>query len=221
MDTELLPLFPLSTVLYPGAPLPLHVFEERYREMVRDLVSNSDRRWFGVVAVRHGSEVGESAPSLYDVGCIAVVRRVDAYPDGRFDIVTAGGPRFRISELDQSRSYLRATVGLLDEEYGDRAEDGAVAARAALAAYWEVLCGIRGERIAMAPVADDPLELSYLASTVLQLDVAEKQALLECRNAAERIAAATSLLRREAGLLTHLAAAPRGDELGAAPVSLN
>lgn len=208
-------------MLYPGAPLPLHVFEERYRDMVRDLVAGTDRRWFGVVAIKHGGEIGDDLPQLYDVGCIAVVRRVDAYPDGRYDIVTAGGPRFKISEVDRARSYLRATVTLLDEDYGDRAADFAGPARVALAAYWDVLCTLRGEHVELADVTDDPLELSYLAAHILQVDVAEKQALLECPTAAARITSARSLLRREAGLLKHLSAAPRGDDLTAGPFSLN
>lgn len=77
MSSELLPLFPLGTVLFPGLPLPLHIFEERYRRLVRDLLAGPGPRQFGVIAIRHGHEVGAGgATELYPVGCTAVVREV-------------------------------------------------------------------------------------------------------------------------------------------------
>src|SRR3978361_1673535 len=98
---DLTPLFPLGTPLFPGVVLPLHVFEPRYRRLMRDLLSlpeDSDRRYFGVVAIRQGGEDEQVAPAeaLYDVGCTARVRRVAAQPDGGFAIVTVGGDRFRL-----------------------------------------------------------------------------------------------------------------------------
>ncbi|MEP7055775.1 MAG: LON peptidase substrate-binding domain-containing protein [Actinomycetota bacterium] len=219
--SDLLPLFPLGTVLFPGAPLPLHIFEERYRQLVRDLVDSSERRWFGVVAIQRGSEAGDEQPLLYDVGCIAVVRRIDAYADGRYDLETLGVSRFRIASLDTSRPYLSASVELLDENAGEGTETAAAAARVALSAYWKALCAVRGENGELTEPPADPHELSYLAAAVLRVDVAEKQALLECLTAAERISAATRLLRRETGLLTHLSAVQSGSELTAGPFSLN
>ena len=104
-----MPIFPLGTVLYPGLLLPLHIFEERYRRLVRDLVSvpdDADRR-FGVVAIREGREVGsDGVRALHGVGCTAELRQVEAYEDGRFDIVTVGTTRFRLISLDPSMPYL-------------------------------------------------------------------------------------------------------------------
>ena len=118
---EPLPLFPLGhTVLFPGVVLPLHVFEERYRELVRTLVELPEgaRRRFGVVAIRQGWEVGEDAVSaLHDVGCAAELRRVSRYPDGRYDIVTVGTDRFRLRSVDrESRPYLVGRVEWLPAE---------------------------------------------------------------------------------------------------------
>ena len=107
-----LPLFPLGTVLFPGLVLPLHVFEERYRRLVRDLVAEPEaERRFGVIAIREGREVGsDGVRALHPVGCIARLRRVDPYDDGRFDILSTGSQRFRLDEVDTSLPYLRGDV---------------------------------------------------------------------------------------------------------------
>src|SRR5208282_3937148 len=82
--SEMLPLFPLGAVLYPGMILPLHIFEERYRQLVRDLLDGPDPRRFGVIAIRKGRETGiEGVHSLYEVGCTATLRRVEQHQDGR------------------------------------------------------------------------------------------------------------------------------------------
>jgi Lon protease-like protein len=126
---ELIPLFPLGTPLFPGVVLPLHVFEPRYRRLMRDLMSlpdGSDRRFFGVVAIRQGWEVEEVAPAeaLYDIGCTAQLRRVAAQPDGGFVIATIGRNRFRLLDVvvGEDPPYLQAEVEwLADEEAAEEA----------------------------------------------------------------------------------------------------
>ena len=82
----MLPLFPLGAVLYPGMLLPLHIFEERYRQLVRDLLDGPEPRRFGVIAIRKGRETGiDGVHSLYEIGCTATLRRVDQRDDGRFE----------------------------------------------------------------------------------------------------------------------------------------
>src|SRR5256885_14664124 len=89
---EMLPLFPLGAVLYPGMLLPLHIFEERYRQLVSDLLDGAEPRRFGVIAIRKGRETGiDGVRSLYEIGCIATVRRVGGRDDRRLHHVT-GGP---------------------------------------------------------------------------------------------------------------------------------
>ena len=122
---EMLPLFPLGAVLYPGMLLPLHIFEERYRELVRDLLDGPEPRRFGVIAIRKGRETGiDGVQSLYEIGCTAVLRRVDQHEDGRYDIVAVGTERFRLLGLDETRPYLRGEVEILAEEPACRAVAG-------------------------------------------------------------------------------------------------
>src|SRR3954454_15672592 len=101
---ELIPLFPLGTPIFPGVVLPLHIFEPRYRRLVADLLElppASDRRFFGVVAIRSGWEVEHVTPAraLYDVGCTAVVPGGRPQPEGGFRIVPRGGRRFRLLDV--------------------------------------------------------------------------------------------------------------------------
>ena len=103
--TEMLPLFPLGTVLYPGLPLPLHIFEPRYRQLVRDLLDGPQPGRFGVIAIRKGRETGvDGVSALYEIGCTATLRQIAKYEDGQFDIVTVGSQRFRLTGLDDSRA---------------------------------------------------------------------------------------------------------------------
>ncbi|MGY1706926.1 LON peptidase substrate-binding domain-containing protein [Geodermatophilus sp. SYSU D00697] len=119
---EVIPLFPLSTPLFPGVVLPLQVFELRYRRLVRDLLARSDTdgRFFGVVAIRQGWEVEQVAPAeaLYDVGCTARLQAVRPQPDGGFRIVTVGGDRFRLLDVvvAEDPPYLQAEVEWLADE---------------------------------------------------------------------------------------------------------
>jgi Lon protease-like protein len=143
--SEMLPLFPLGTVLYPGLLLPLHIFEERYRQLVKDLLASGEGPRFGVVAIREGRETGVAGVSaLYPVGCTAVLRQVQKYPDGRYDVVTVGVQRFRLLALDESRPYLQGEVELLPDEAGDPAEAelAARAVRPAFSGYLRALASL-------------------------------------------------------------------------------
>ena len=127
---DLIPLFPLGTVLFPGVVLPLQIFEPRYRRLVTDLLSvpeSDEGRFFGVVAIRQGWEVERVAPAeaLYDVGCTARVQVVRPQPDGGFQIVCVGGDRFRLLDLvvGEDPPYLQAEVEWLAEE--EAAEEAA------------------------------------------------------------------------------------------------
>ena len=123
-----LPLFPLHAVLFPGVALPLHIFEERYRSMVGRCIAAGEP--FGVVLIRDGREVGDAPVSLAQVGTTAIIRQAGRYPDGRMDIVTVGGRRFRIDELHQDREpYLVGEVEILDEPIGEREEARRLARR--------------------------------------------------------------------------------------------
>lgn len=217
MSTRL-PLFPLGTVLFPGALIPLHVFEERYRRMVRDLLAGpDDQRAFGVLAIRQGREVGSAGvQALHPVGCVARLRRVEPYDDGRFDIVGTGVQRFRLVGVDESLPYLQGEVELLEDPLGDPAEDLVLAVLSLLARYRASLGAgpDTDDRVA------DPTVLSFAVGADTVLDLAEKQRLLEMPTVADRLGLAARLLRRETALLGLLPSLP-GVELTRVPASPN
>ena len=220
----MLPLFPLGTVLYPGLLLPLHIFEERYRQLVRDLQDGPEPRRFGVIAIREGRETGvDGVSALYEIGCIATLRRVTAHEDGRFDLITVGTQRFRLaSELDQSRPYRRAEVDLLDEDTGDEAaaQLAAQAVQRGFRAYLDAL-GARGvTQVSVPDLPDEPVVLSYLVAASVIAELSDKQALLAEPDALSRLTAERAMLSREAAMLRSLTSTP-APELRYAPYSPN
>lgn len=219
-----LPLFPLGTVLFPGLVLPLHVFEDRYRTLVGELLERPDgERRFGVIAIRQGREVGtDGVQALYDVGCVAELRRVEPYEDGRFDIVCVGAERFTLSGLIDSSSYLVGQVELLPEPAGSPAElpllDAAV--RQAFGSYLACVATASGQEVEVPELPDSPLVLSYLVAAATALDLDVRQRLLAEVDAAARLGSELEVLRRETTLLRRLAAAPSPDLLRG-PISPN
>jgi Lon protease-like protein len=214
--TERLPLFPLSTVLFPGLQLPLHIFEERYRQLIHDLTTGPVKPpAFGVIAIRSGREAGQERPALYDVGCTAVLRQVEPLPDGRFDVLSIGTRRFRLHDVDASGLYLVGDVEYLDEEPG---EDAVVTARATAAAYLDYVDRLLSSA-GQAPrtnrdLPTDAVLLSYLVAAAMVLDLRDKQQLLEAPDAAARLRAELALLRRERQLLAHFPSLPGTDLIG-------
>ena len=217
-----LPLFPLGTVLLPGLVLPLHVFEERYRRLVRDLLAlPEDERRFGVVAIRSGAEVGaDGVRALHDVGCIAQVSEIARRDDGRFDLMTAGTTRFRLRSVDDALPYLTGEAELLPDLPGEHVDGVAAAVPAAFAGYTAALAEAGGDRFEVPELPDDPLVLSYLVAATVALDLDERQALLAEPDGASRLRTELRLLRRETALLEALSCVP-APGLGRAPASPN
>ncbi|TAL19328.1 MAG: peptidase S16 [Frankiales bacterium] len=217
-----LPLFPLGTVLLPGLVLPLHVFEERYRRLVSELLAlPPDERRFGVVAIRSGHEVGAGgARALHEIGCVATVHDVETYDDGRVDLTTTGTTRFRLRSVDDALPYLTGEVELLPELPGEHATAAAAAVPAAFAAYTGALADAGGDRIEVPELPADPLVLGYLIAATLALDLDERQALLAEPDGASRLRTELRLLRRETALLEALSCVP-APGLGAGPASPN
>jgi Lon protease-like protein len=207
---ETLPLFPLSAVLFPGAPLPLQIFEERYRTLVRDLLDlEPEQRRFGVVAIEAGSEAGMALPQMFPVGCEAWVQRIEPIPDGRSKLLAFGRTRFRLLEVDTvSKPYLIGKVRWLDEPAGEPglAEAIVPAVRDALLTYVDTLAELTGGTVEEDTLPDDPTELSYLTAGAILLALRERQALLELGDTATRLRTEVSLLRREQLLMAELRA---------------
>ncbi|MEV4482274.1 LON peptidase substrate-binding domain-containing protein [Micromonospora coxensis] len=218
--TARLPVFPLTTVLFPGLVLPLHIFEERYRTLIRDLVGRPEGapREFGVVAIRTGWEVapapGRAVPgggevTLHEVGCTAELRQVTELDDGGFDIVTVGRRRFRIADVDRaSAPYLTAEVQWLPEPTGTDEVTELLAARV-ISVFRQYLALVRpDEQEVSEQLPEDPTVLSHLVAATAALTVADRQRLLAVDDTATRLRAELRLLNREAALLRQVRAVP-------------
>jgi Lon protease-like protein len=221
--TETLPLFPLGTVLYPGLVLPLHIFEDRYKQLIRDLLDREEPRRFGVIAIREGRETGIGGVSaLHDVGCIATMRDVTDAADGQYDIVTVGTERFRLHGLDDSQPYLTGEIEVLGEPTGDEAA-AAVAAAAVqrgFRGYLNVLAERGSATINVPDLPDEPILLSYLVAASVIIDLNERQGLLAQPDAVRRLSAERALLSRETAILREFGTTP-ATELRASPYSQN
>ena len=212
--SETLPLFPLGTVLYPGLLLPLNIFEERYRELVRDLLDRPQPRRFGVIAIRKGRETGvDGISALYQIGCTATVREVAEQDDGRYHLVTVGTQRFRLASLDNSRPYLQGEVDLLEDEVGDEAAAGLAvqAVQRGFQGYVEALASRESVEVTVPELPDEPLLLSYLVAASMILDLPVRQDLLAEPDAERRLGAERALLARETTMLRSLTATPAPD----------
>jgi Lon protease-like protein len=222
-----MPLFPLATVLFPGLLLPLRIFEERYRLLIRELVAMPEGtpRRFGVIALREGWEVGPEnvvgLSALYHVGCTAQLREIRAHDDGRFDVMTTGTARFRLRALDTSRPYFQGDVDFLDEPRGEEAAALAAGVSRLFLRYREALLAVQRQPDSDPPEPpEDAVVLSYLVAAAMVLGLGDKQRLLESRDATTRLRAELTLLRREAAVVRRLPSVPAVDVLRK-PVSPN
>lgn len=212
--TERLPIFPLGAVLFPGRVLPLHIFEERYRLLMRDLLEGEEPHRFGVVSIDLGHEVGPGAARLLSsVGCTAEIRDAQRHEDGRYEIVTTGGARFRVEDVDDSIAYLRAEVTLLPEEDGPGAEHAVAPVSDMFRRYCERLVAHGAEITDLDDLPSEPLALSYLIAAALVLDRPDKQRLLQAEHAAARLRLEYALLRRENRLIETFPTVPASDFL--------
>ena len=196
MDSEerVLPLFPLNTVLFPGAALPLQIFEDRYKQMLQDCMAADSR--FGAVLIKEGVEVGDEAVP-HTIGTVAEIVQVSDEQRGRFLISCVGRQRFHIKEVSRQLPYLSGSVELLAEEADQGVTPELTAAvREDVAAYLALVSGLGGGWVRDIPVPTEPVSLSYLAAATLQVDTARKQALLEEPTASSRLRSALSLLNR-------------------------
>jgi Lon protease-like protein len=189
-----LPIFPLPLVLFPGVPLPLHIFEERYRRMLADVRASNNL--FGLSYFAPG--VGEERPPEGHVGCATEVVEAQLMPDGRSNILTLGVARYRAVEyVERGDPYLVARV----EFFEDEEEDAAVVARRAgevTEMFMRIARAMRtanDERGALPELPrDDAERLSFLVAAVVEMDAEAKQRLLETRSTTERLRRLYTLL---------------------------
>lgn len=206
-DERNLPLFPLNTVLFPGMVLPLHIFEERYRLMIRACLDTD--RTFGVCLIRAGQEVGEPAEP-FEVGTIARIAEVERLPDGRMNLLTVGITRFRLLRVLEQTPFLVGRIEPLPTVVESVESSLAASVADRFRAYVGDLGGEgAGERLRLP---DDPEALSFQVAATLGVAPRQRQRLLETRSTTER-------LRREEDILKLLATATTGTNAG--PFSLN
>ncbi len=216
-----LPLFPLGTVLFPGAQLPLQVFEPRYLALVRDLQDRPQQeRVFGVVAIRSGHEVGPGAArELFDTGTSA---RIDAVavltsPPSRVQLLTTGVRRFHLDGIDESAGtpYLTGQVSWLDEAQVTHADrDLAATLLAEVTAYRAVL-GAPALDTAGLRADVDPGAAGFVAVDAVALGLADRQRVLDAPDVTSRLRVALALVRRERALVGRLGSVPQPPDLGA------
>jgi Lon protease-like protein len=225
-----LPFFPLHVVAFPHLPLPLHIFEERYRAMARDILADGspyDGR-FVVSMLTSGQESGDEGAVGRSVGTICEVRSAEQLPDGRWVLLAVGVARVAIGAVDRRGPYALVEVDELPELTGSLDPDLLARVQAALDGYMatvkrfvaaaasighdsdEVQQVARSLDEVLKPIAlpDDPLAASYAVGGVLQIELARKQELLELPDAGARLRAELALLLRESRLLADGAMPP-------------
>ncbi len=217
-----LPIFPLPLVLFPGAVQPLHIFEPRYRAMLKDCLEG-DRR-FGIAYVAPATAAGaDPVPDPGDVGCVAVIRSAEALPDGRANIVAVGEHRFTLRRwVATERPYRVGEIEEFDDEPGDAAGVAELAGevRGAFARVVRALDALAGQDEGEVQLASDPALLSFQVAAALELDVAAKRALLASRSTGQRLRQLAALLRPLAADAERRAAvhrAARGNGRGGRP----
>jgi len=204
VTAQWLPLFPLNVVLFPHMPLPLHVFEPRYRQMIAECLEEGHS--FGVVAIREGAETGPATP--HDVGTLAKIIRIDRLEDGGMNLLVSGASRFEIVRTASDRPYLRGEVRIIPESGDDLDATARLTETTALTFrhYSNLLRELVGQPAEESEPPMEPELLSYLIGAALNLQVPEKQSLLAQRRTDDRLRLELRILRKEIALLKQMLA---------------
>lgn len=192
-----LPIFPLALVLFPGVPLPLHIFEPRYRQMLNDVrAANS---LFGV-SYFDASTSDRDAPTVGTVGCVAEVTETQGLPDGRSNILTVGIIRYRVEEyVDRDNPYLLARVSYFedDEEDPNVLSESARDVAEIFTRIARAVRTINDERASLPDISDtEPQRLSFLVAAAMEVDTQIKQDMLEMRSTGQRLSQLREVLKR-------------------------
>lgn len=183
-----LPLFPLPVVLFPGVPLPLHIFEPRYRQMLSDI--QLAKNLFGLAYFDPSSAESEVPPAGH-IGCVAEVTEVQTFPDGRSNILTLGVIRYRMeSYVERGDPYLVAQVSYFEDDEEDE-QLLAGPSREVAETFTRIAQAVRtinDERATLPDISDtEPQRLSFLVAAAMEIDAEVKQELLELRSTSERL----------------------------------
>ena len=205
-----LPLFPLNTVLFPGMPLPLHIFEERYQEMIG--LCLRERRPFGAVLIREGVPEFGPLPEPYAVGCTAAITQVQKLDEGRLFILSIGQDRFRIHALKRDRPYLVGLVEILPllSNPTRRMAQLARALHPLVLKYLEILSRVTEVGFDPDQLPQEPETLGYLAASFIQVALEKKQHLLETDDLAQLLQDLHTVYSYELSLMRTMPAADQG-----------
>jgi len=192
-----LPIFPLPVVLFPGMPVPLHIFEPRYRKMLSDIRAGDNL--FGLSYFDTGSS-DKDVPPAGHIGCVAEVTETQALPDGRSNVLAVGVVRYQVeSYVERGDSYLVVRANYFED---DEEDDAALTpkAREVAAMFMRVANAIRvinDERGNLPDISDiEPQKLSFLVAAAMEIEVEQKQELLELRSTSERLDRLRDVLAR-------------------------
>ena len=201
-DLSELPLFPLNLVLFPGARLPLHIFEDRYKAMIGECVRQEAP--FGVVLIKEGPEVGGPAEP-HRLGTTARIIQVQELEEGRLNLLTRGERRFELVEVIQQEPHLVGLVRYLEEETGEIAPQLLADTHEAYGEFQRHLGSLAGSWNAPVTITEDPLQLSFdtvaTLTSSIELPQGLRQELLEAPNAQARLEKLLPLLRRSNELI--------------------
>jgi Lon protease-like protein len=189
-----IPLFPLgAVVLFPDMPLNLRIFEERYKQLVSDVLESEPV--FGIVLIKEGKEVGQTAEPR-SIGTLARIIEATPLENGNFYLSMLGLERFEIIEVVRSVPYLMAKVRILEDSTPDVPNEIVVAAQNSFSDYVRAVTAAQGGWIREVSQEHDPVKLSYLISTTLRAEPVVKQHLLEVPSVVDRLVMGTSLLQQ-------------------------
>ena len=215
-----LPLFPLNTVLFPGAPIHLHIFEERYKRMIRMCLE--EQRPFGVVLIRRGAEALGPLAEPHTVGCTAMIASSQRLEQGRMNIVAIGQERFRILSLDsRAFPYLMGIVQPFPVEPGDPLEVArrGERLRGQVKRLIQTQLKVAGQALDVTNLPEDPVDLAHLAASVLQISAEQKQQVLQIVHAEDLIDRVQYIYRREQALTESILS--HGERESGLPFSIN
>jgi len=192
-----LPIFPLPVVLFPGMPMPLHIFEPRYRKMLVDIRAGDNL--FGLSYFDADSSDRDFPPAGH-IGCVAEVTETQALPDGRSNVLAVGVVRYQVEEyIERGDSYLVVRANYFEDNEEDETALK-TSAREVAGAFMRVANAIRvinDERGNLPDISDtEPQKLSFLVAAAMEIEVETKQELLELRSTSERLGRLRDLLAR-------------------------
>jgi len=204
--THKLPLFPLEAVLFPGTPILLHIFEARYKLMIKHLLETGQP--FGVVLIRQGVEAFGPLPQPYSTGCTARIVSVEKLGKGRMNLVAMGDERFRVVSLEHTKPYLVGDVNIfpLEDAGKTRSFHNHKALNALVYKYIDLLklIGTDVYKVTDLQLPKEQLAMLYFSAALLQIPALEKQPLLESQSVQDLLCHITRLYKREIAVISTL-----------------